>query len=119
MSIEARPVKTIRSASGVVQRAKAHLTGFAFCVQGAFAGARVLALREAQDEEEITDEVVLDRELLPVAMDPELVERCRRLGMQLPQRYQAHPAEPDTPAETGTSDETAPATPVNVEHEEH
>ena len=46
----------------------------------------------------------LAEELLPIAMDPELVERCRRLGLELPERYQAHPDETDTPAETGTSE---------------
>lgn len=97
VSLEAEPVKSIRSASGVVQRVKANLRGFAFCRQGAFAGAQVLAIREMHEE-------ILDEELLPVEMDPELVERCRRLGIQIPQRFQAHPDEADTPAETGTSE---------------
>jgi hypothetical protein len=37
-------------------------------------------------------------------MDAETVERCRRLGVELPERYQAHPDETDTPALTGTSE---------------
>ena len=49
----------------------------------------------------VREEVILDEELLPIDLDPELVERCRRLGIELPQRYQAHPAESDTPAESG------------------
>jgi phage head maturation protease len=101
VSLEAQPVRSIRSATGVVQRVKAHLSAFAFCRQGAFAGAQVLAIRQAPD-------VILDEELLPVDLDPEVVERCRRLGIALPQRYQAHPAQTDTPDETGTS-EAAPA----------
>jgi HK97 family phage prohead protease len=104
VSLEARPVKSVRAATGVVQRIKANLTGFAFCRQGAFAGAQVLAIREAPEE-------VLDEELLPVEMDPDVVERLRQLGIALPDRYQAHP-EVDTPAESGTSD----AAPASVDH---
>lgn len=98
VSLEARPVKSQLTQTGVMQRVKAHLTGFAFCRQGAFAGAQVLALREQQEEE-----VILDEELLPVGIDPELVARCQRLGIKLPQRYQAHPEGSDTSAESDTS----------------
>ena len=101
VSLEAWPVKSIRSAAGVVQRVKANLTGFAFCRQGAFAGAQVLAIREG----EIEDEITFDEEMLPVVPDPELIERCRRLGISLPQRYEAHPDVADTPAESGTSED--------------
>jgi HK97 family phage prohead protease len=98
VSLEARPVRSVRSKTGVVQRVKANLNGFAFCQQGAFAGAQVLAIREERD-------IVVDEEMLAVDLDPELVERCRRLGIQLPQRYQAHPDESDTPADdAGTSE---------------
>jgi len=100
VSLEAHPVKSIRSSGGVVQRVKAHLTGFAFCRQGAFAGAQVLAIRE-----QVEDEITFDEDMLPVVPDPELIERCRRLGIRLPQRYQAHPADTDTPAEAGTSED--------------
>jgi HK97 family phage prohead protease len=100
VSLEARPVKSTRTGAGVVQRLKANLHGFAFCRQGAFAGARVLALREEQP-------VTIDEELLAAPLDPEAVERCRRLGIQLPQRYETHPAENGHPGETGTS-EAAP-----------
>jgi HK97 family phage prohead protease len=98
VSLEARPVKNQRTTAGVVQRVKAHLSGFAFCQQGAFAGAQVLAIREAQ-------ETTIDEALLPVEMDPEMIERCRRLGIKLPQRYEAHPDETDTPAESGTPED--------------
>ena len=97
VSLEARPVRSIRSSAGVVQRMKAHLSGFAFCREGAFAGAQVLAIREAQD-------YILDEALQPVDMDPEVVERLRRLGLALPDRYQAHPAV-DTPDSSGTSED--------------
>lgn len=98
ISLEAKPLKggSVRSAAGIVQRVKAHLSGIAFCRTPAFAGAQVLAVRE--------DAIVVDEEQLPVTADPELIERCRRLGVRLPQRYtQGHPDETDTPALTGTS----------------
>jgi HK97 family phage prohead protease len=98
VSLEARPVRNQRTEGGVVQRVKAHLSGFAFCRQGAFAGAQVLAIREAP-------ETTIDEEFLPSNLDPEVVERCRRLGIKLPQRYSAHPAETDTPTDVGTSDD--------------
>lgn len=98
VSLEARPVKTVRSHDGVMQRVKANLVAVAFTRFAAFSGARVLAVREEAD-------VVIDEALLPIEMDPELVERCRRLGLELPQRYRAQPAETDTPAEAGTSED--------------
>jgi HK97 family phage prohead protease len=111
VSLEARPVRNQRSKSGVVQRVKAHLSGFAFCRQGAFAGAQVLAIREAP-------ETTLDEEFLPTDLDPELIERCRQFGIKLPQRYQAHPADTDTPAETGTSEDGTRQTEENAELQE-
>jgi HK97 family phage prohead protease len=99
VSLEARAVKSLRTAAGVVQRVKAHLVGIAFCRNPAFSGAQVLAIREAPEE------TVFDEELLPVQPDPELIERCRRLGIRLPQRYQAHPDdETDTSADVDTSE---------------
>ncbi len=93
VSLEAYPVKNITSSRGVVQRAKANLRGMAFCRQGAFAGAQVLAVRTA---------IEIDEALLPVDMDPDLVERCRQAGMKLPQRYEAQPDVAGTPAQSGT-----------------
>lgn len=98
VSLEARPVKSIRKA-GVVLRVKAHLEAIAFSRFGAYAGAQVLAVREQAFE----DEEAIPEDLKPLDMDPETVERCRRLGISLPQRYEAHPAETDTPAQSGTS----------------
>lgn len=101
VSLEARPVKNVRTAAGVIQRVKAHLTGFAFCRQGAYQGAQVLAVRD-----EVEPVQTLDAELMPVDMDPERVERLRALGVALPDRYQkAHPATADTPDLSGTSDD--------------
>ena len=99
VSLEARPVRNVKRGD-IVQRVKANLRGMAFCRQGAFAGAQVLAVRAEDDGPEQT----LDAGLLPVDMDPKLVERLRAQGMKLPSRYEAHPAQ-DTPPEGGTSDD--------------
>jgi HK97 family phage prohead protease len=94
ISLEALSKKSIRTAAGIVQRVRGHLHAVALTTTPAYDGARVLALR---------DEAIFDKELLPTELNPEVVERCRRLGIKLPQRYQAQPAETDTPAESGTS----------------
>ena len=115
VSLEARSVKNVRSATGVMQRVKAHLRGFAFCRQGAFMGAQVLAVRAAEEQDE--PEFTIDAGLFPVDLDPDVVARCRRLGIAVPQRYiKAHPTT-DTPAESGTSG-TAPAEPINHDSSE-
>ena len=46
-------------------------------------------------------EVLDDNLKLPI--NPQLLERCQKLGIPLPQQFQAHPAKTDTPATTGTS----------------
>ncbi len=111
VSLEALPVKNITTARGVVQRAKANLRGMAFCRQGAFAGAQVLAVRNA---------IEIDEALLPVDMDPDLVERCRQAGMKLPQRYEAQPTETGTQAESCTpGDGTRQPIGTSSEEQEH
>lgn len=97
VSLEAVPVRSVRTAAGIVQRVKAHLKAVALCRTPAFTGAQVLAVRHEPD-------TIFDECLLPVDMDPDLVERCRQAGIELPQRYQAHPDGSGTPAATGTPD---------------
>lgn len=97
ISLEGTAVRTVRSREGVMQRAKANLRAIAFTRFGAYEGAKVLALRE---EAVVVNEI----ETVP-ELDPEVVERCRRLGIKLPQRYEAHPAT-DTPAAAGTPEST-------------
>lgn len=109
MEVPYQTVKSVRAKNGVIQRVKGHLQGIALTRHGAYQGATVLAVRE---EAEIVDE-----ELLPVAPDPELIARCQRLGIKLPQRYQAHPAETDTPAESGTSEDGTRHTPETSSEE--
>ena len=110
VSLEARPRSAVKLAAGAIRRTKADLIGVAFTRFGAYKNAMVLAVRE---EAEIVDE-----QLLPVDLDPDVVERCRALGIALPDRYQAHPETTDTPAAAGTSDESAPATTDNNNSEE-
>ncbi len=95
ISLEAIPKKTIKTVAGVVQRVKAHLRAVALCREPAYESAVVLAVRE--------DAVIPDK-MMPVEIDPELLERCRKLGVSLPERYQAQPDETDTPEDTGTSE---------------
>jgi uncharacterized protein len=104
ISLEAEGRRSIRTAEGVIRRVKANLVNVALCRTPAYAGAVVLALREEA-------EPLLDEEFLPIQPDPEVIERCRALGIALPQRYEAHPAETDTPPEGGTSEDgTRPET---------
>lgn len=101
VSLEARPRRSQRTAAGLVRRIKADLVNIAFTRFGAYSRAGVLAVREQADEM-----VIIDEAMQPVPMKPELLERCRKLGIELPQRYQAHPGT-GTP-DTGTP-EAAPA----------
>jgi HK97 family phage prohead protease len=113
VSLEARAVRNVK-AGNVIQRAKANLRGFAFCRQGAFVGAQVLAVRADDDEPEQT----LDAGLLPVDIDPERVERLRAQGFELPSRYmKAHPAAPGTPDDSGTPDDGTRQTDANQSSE--
>jgi HK97 family phage prohead protease len=80
-SLEAIPQKSIRTTAGVVQRVKAHLDSVALCRLGAFPSAVVTAVRE--------NDLMVDEDMLPVELDREVVERCRRLGINLPDRYRS------------------------------
>lgn len=100
VSVEAQPVKSIKSAGGVVQRAKANLFGIAFTRFAAYSGARVLAVRE-----EMIEEHVVPPEFLPTEIDARTLEFCRARGIDLPERYQAHPDETDTSADADTSED--------------
>jgi HK97 family phage prohead protease len=113
-SVESYWLKSIRSAAGVIQRVKAHLEAVAICRVGAYPSAVMTGLRM----DEIPDEILLDEALLPVPPDDEMLARCRALGIRIPQRYQAHPAETDTPAETGTSEDGTRHTQANADSSE-
>lgn len=107
VSLEARPRKSQRTAAGLVRRIKADLVNVAFTRFGAYKRAGVLAVREQADEM-----ILVDEEMQIVELDPKVLERCRALGVALPQRYEAHP-ETGTPSPEGTPD-AAPAEPVQT-----
>lgn len=98
ISFEAIFKKSVRTAEGVVRRVRAHLDAVAFCRFPAYQSAQVLGVREEAA-------LLIDEELLPHDPDPKMIERCRRLGIALPERYTAHPAETGTPAEAGTPED--------------
>lgn len=98
VSLEAKEVKTVRTREGVLQRKKANLLAVAFTRFGAYKGAQVLALRQEAEQ-------VIDEELLPVEMDSGVVERLRRQGFTVPDRYQAHPESNGHPDEVGTPED--------------
>ncbi len=109
VSLEAYARTSVRTADGVVRRVKAHLDKVALCRRPAYPNAVVLAVRE---------EVIYDEELLPIDIPTGTLERCRRLGIRLPQRYQAHPAEAGTPDVSGTpEDGTGQPTPTSSEEQ--
>jgi hypothetical protein len=101
VSLEAIPRKATKTANGIT-RTKADLVGVAFTRFGAYSGAQVLAVREAPEH-------VMDEMLLPIEIDPDLVERCRQLGIEIPQRYKAHPETSDTPDEGTSENGTRPS----------
>lgn len=108
VSLEFLAKKSIRTAAGVVRRVKAHLDAVALCRTPAYASAVVLGVREAP---------IFDEELLPLDIDYELVERCRRLGVRLPQRMEAHLAQTGTSShdDTPESDTRHDGTTTEVE----
>lgn len=102
ISLEAYSKTSIRDqTTGLVKRVKAHLDSVALCRRPAYQDAVVLALREESDEQE----VIIDADLLPLDLDPDLIERCQALGISLPERYKAHPAETGTLAEASTPED--------------
>ncbi len=118
-SVESYWVKSVRTASGVIQRVKAHLDAVAICRQGAYAGAVLTGMRS----DEFEDEMLIDEELLPVPVDQAQIDRWRKLAVRLPERFEAHPVDADTPAnQTGTSEDgtrrsdTTTSTEVTDEH---
>lgn len=101
VSFEAVFRKSIRTVEGVVQRVKADLRNIALCRDPAYSRAVVLGLRTEDDDEPL----MLDESVLPIPFDPELAERIRALGIDVPSRLTetGHLAS-DTSPEGDTSD---------------
>jgi HK97 family phage prohead protease len=66
-----------KTQTGIVQRVKADLASVLLTATPAYSKAQVLAMRE--------EVIVIDEEMLPPAPDKELLERCAKLGIALPQ----------------------------------
>ncbi len=103
VSLEATPVRNVKAGT-VIQRAKANLRAIAFTRFAAYNGARVLALREEH-------ETTLDADLLAFDIPPALARRIAEAGVKLPDRYATAHLETGHPADSGTPDQSTPATP--------
>lgn len=98
LSVEFKPMsRDTPNDEGIVVRKSVHLDAVALCRQGAYDDAKVLAVRE--------EPLLIDAALLPVDIDTARVERLRAQGIVLPSRYEAHPGNTGTPAQTGTPDD--------------
>lgn len=64
-----KPLRSVRTVQGVVERVKVHLDRVSLCRVGAYEQARVMAVRSDQ---------VVDEEDLPVPLDPDLASRLSR-----------------------------------------
>lgn len=82
-SVFFEPIKTARSASGVVRRLSARLRRVALCMQGSYPTAEVLAVRSAV-EDEIEDDTPRI-EVPRLAFDPELARTLREQGIRVPE----------------------------------
>ncbi len=78
VSAEFAPIRNLRTKDGIMQRVKAHLESVALAVGPAYSKAEILALREGEV-------VTIDEEMLPPAVDLDLLERCADLGIDLPE----------------------------------
>jgi phage head maturation protease len=78
VSAEFVPIRSVRTKDGIVQRFKAHLDSVSLAFNPVYSKAEILALRE---QEEIVDE-----EMLPPPPNRELLARCQKLGIALPER---------------------------------
>lgn len=77
VSAEFVPIHSRRTKDGILLRVKAHLDSVLLTYQPAYSQAQVLAMRE-----EVIDEEMM---LPPVSM--ELLERCKALGVKLPEAH--------------------------------
>lgn len=69
------PIRSARSATGVMRRLRVHLDRVALCREGAYPQAQVLAVRSAP--------ILSDDERVP-AFDPELAARFEAVGLAVP-----------------------------------
>lgn len=70
------PLRSARTAAGVMRRLRCHLDRVSLCREGAYTEAKVLAVRSAP--------VILEPEQQPIPFNNDLVERMDRLGIAVP-----------------------------------
>ena len=77
-SVAMKPLRSVRTQTGLLQRIKVHLDRVSLCRVGAYEQARVMAVRTEQ---------IIDAEDYEQPPDPELLARMAALGIKLPDRY--------------------------------
>ena len=75
VSAEFKPIRSVRTKDGVVQRKVAHLDSVALATGPAYSKAEILALRE---------ETIVDEEMMPPLPSKQLLERAQKLGIPIP-----------------------------------
>jgi HK97 family phage prohead protease len=75
VSPEFVPIQNNRTKDNILQRVKAHLDSVLLTYIPAYSQAQVLAMREE----------TVDQELMPPLVNRELLERCAKLGVSLPE----------------------------------
>jgi HK97 family phage prohead protease len=78
VSAEFIPIRTVRTKDGIMSRVKAHLDSVALALGPAYTGAEILALREGH-------QIVEDEEMMLPPVNQALLERCVKLGIDLPE----------------------------------
>jgi HK97 family phage prohead protease len=78
VSAEFIGIRSLMTKDGVKQRQKAHLDSVGLAIEPAYSGAQILALREGEEE-------VIDEEFMPPPINRLLLERCAKLGIDLPE----------------------------------
>lgn len=96
-SVAMKPLRSLRTANGTMQRLKVHMDRVSLCRQGAYEQARVMAVR--------TDQLV-EPEQLGKPLDPALAASLLRLGVKVPEHLLPAPDadESNDDEEEGTSE---------------
>lgn len=82
-SVFFEPIRSARSATGVVRRLQVRLRRVALCAVGTYPTAEVLAVRSASEDDEIEDDTPRI-EIPRLAFDPELARSLAESGLRVP-----------------------------------
>ena len=94
-SVAMKPLRSVRTQTGLLQRIKVHLDRVSLCRVGAYEQARVMAVRTEQ---------IIDAEDYEQPPDPELLARMMALGIALPDRYKPALDDNNPEGNEGTSE---------------